>query len=102
MGEETLLPTLWDIVGDMTTSFWRVRLDERRRPTLPPELLAAAGIPAGAELNARVAADGVVVLETRDAVLARIREHMAPLKGGSSMVDELLAERRAEAERDYP
>lgn len=84
----------------MTTSFWRVRLDERRRPTLPPELLAAAGIPAGAELNARVAADGVVVLETRDAVLARIREHMAPLKGSGSEVEAFLADRREQAARE--
>ena len=81
-------------------TYWRVRLDDRRRPTLPPELLAAAGIETGAELHARVASDGVSVLETRDAVLARIREHMAPLRGGASMVDELLVERRAEAERE--
>lgn len=91
-------------MGGMTAAseptYWRVRLDDRRRPTLPPELLAAARIPAGAELNARVSSDGVIVLETRDAVLARIREHMAPLMGGASMVDELLAERRAEAERE--
>jgi hypothetical protein len=93
-----------DIVGSMTalseTTYWRVRLDDRRRPTLPPELLAAAGIPTGAELNARVASDGVIVLETRDAVLARIREHMAPLMGSGSEVDAFLADRREQAERE--
>jgi len=84
----------------MTASYWRVRLDDRRRPTLPPELLAAAGIPTGAELNARVASDGVIVLETRDAVLARIREHMAPLMGSGNEVEAFLADRREQAARE--
>jgi len=87
--------------GSMTThAHWRVRLDDRRRPTLPEELLAAAGIPGGAELTARVIDEGMIVLETRDAVRERIRRRMAPLRSGASMVDELLAERRAEVARE--
>jgi hypothetical protein len=42
----------------------------------------------------------VIVLETRDAVLARIREHMAPLMGSGSEVDAFLADRREQAERE--
>ena len=85
----------------MTSStHWQVRLDDRRRPTLPEELLSAAGIPAGADLTARVGDEGMIILETRDAVRERIRRRMAPLKTGASMVDELLAERRAEDARE--
>ena len=84
----------------MTRGPWKVRLDERRRPTLPPDLLEAAGIPPGAELTVRIVDDGCIVLSTRDAVRERIRRRMAPLKTGGSMVDELLAERRAEAARE--
>ena len=86
--------------GQMTVPRWKVRLDERRRPTLPPDLLEAAGIPAGAELTVRIVDDGTIMLSTHDAVRERIRRKMAPLKTGRSMVDELLAERRAEAERE--
>lgn len=83
-----------------TTSGWRVRLDDRRRPTLPPDLLEAAGIPPGSELSARVLEEGTIVLSTRDAVLERIRRRMAPMKTGVSEVDAFLAERRAAAERE--
>ena len=83
-----------------SSTHWKVRLDERRRPTLPEELLSAAGIPAGADLTARVGDEGMIILETRDAVRERIRRRMAPLKTGASMVDELLAERRAEDARE--
>lgn len=79
---------------------WRVRLDERRRPTLPPDLLEAAGIPPGSELTVRVLEEGTIVLSTHDAVLERIRRRMAPLKTGVSEVDAFLAERRAAAERE--
>lgn len=84
----------------MAAAHWKVRLDDRRRPTLPEELLEAAGIPLGAELTARVVDDGMIVLETRDAVRERIRRRMAPLKTGRSEVDDFLAERRVAALRE--
>jgi len=86
--------------GQMTVPRWKVRLDERRRPTLPPDLLEAAGIPAGAELTVRIVDDGTIMLSTHDAVRERIRRKMAPLKTGRSEVDDFLAERRAAALRE--
>lgn len=79
---------------------WKVRLDGRRRPTLPEELLNAAGIAQGSELTARVMGDGMIVLETGDAVRDRLRRRMAPLRTGESEVDAFLAERRAAAARE--
>lgn len=84
----------------MTVPRWKVRLDERRRPTLPPDLLEAAGIPAGAELTVRIVDDGTIMLSTHDAVRERLRRKMAPLKTERSEVDDFLAERRAAALRE--
>ena len=84
----------------MTVPRWKVRLDERRRPTLPPDLLEAAGIPAGAELTVRIVDDGTIMLSTHDAVRERIRRKMAPLKTERSEVDDFLADRRAAALRE--
>jgi hypothetical protein len=78
---------------------WAVHLDSRRRPTLPDELLAAAGIPEGADLMARVADRGCIVLETRESVKARLRRRTAHLVGQPSLADELMSERRADAAR---
>ena len=85
-------------VRSFATSY-RVRLDERRRPTLPPALLEEAGIAAGPhELVARVEGPGRVVLEDPAALLANLHKAVAAgkreRKVGGSLVDRLLEDRR--------
>lgn len=79
---------------------WTVRLDSRRRPTLPDEVLRAAGLKPGDELRVRVAEEGMLVLETPEHILSRARARVADLRHGGSVVDDFLAERRAEAQAD--
>ena len=77
---------------------WTVRLDSRRRPTLPDEALRAAGFDPGDELRVRVAEEGMIVLETPAHALRRARSRVRR-QPGRSIVDEFLAERREQAER---
>lgn len=79
-------------------SAWTVRLDSRRRPTLPSEVLRIAGLEPGDELRVRVAEEGMLVLETPAHILARARARVAGIGEGRSAVDELLVQRRVEAE----
>jgi len=77
---------------------WTVRLDSRRRPTLPEEALHDAGIGDGAELRVHVAEEGCLILETPAHALKRARARITPVRG-RSVVDEFLAERAAEAKQ---
>lgn len=76
---------------------WRVRLDSRRRPTLPEEALQAAGFAPGEDLRVRVAEEGLLILETPAHALKRAKSRVAGSGVGRSVVAEFLAERRAEA-----
>ena len=76
---------------------WSVRLDSRRRPTLPEDAMRAAGFAPGEELRVRVAEAGMLILETPAHALARARSRVARVPRNRSIVDEFLAERRAEA-----
>jgi len=76
---------------------WRVRLDSRRRPTLPEEALKAAGFAPGEDLRVRVAEEGLLILETPAHALRRARSRVASVRANGSIVDEFLADRRAEA-----
>ena len=76
-----------------------VRLDGRRRPTLPSALLEEAGIMAGSqELVARVDGPGRVVLEDPTALLEALQKSVAAHKRErnvrASLVDRLLDDRR--------
>lgn len=76
-----------------------VRLDARRRPTLPSALLEEAGIMAGSqELVARVDGPGRVVLEDPTALLGALQKSVAAHKRErhirGSLVDRLLDDRR--------
>lgn len=87
--------------SNVETSY-RVRLDSRRRPTLPTALLAAAGIDdAGAELIARVEGPGRVVLEDPLALLrevqATIAAEMAERHDTCDLAMELIAQRQLDA-----
>lgn len=89
----------------------RVRLDARRRPTLPRELLEAAGVGREEEWVARVEGPGRIVLESTATVLAALQAAVAasrtartaPTMGedssGSADVDEDRAGRSGEDER---
>ena len=92
-------------MGDMSkpvsavVNSYPVRLDNRRRPTLPTALLEEAGISVGLqELVARADGPGRVVLEDPAALLAALQENVAAHKRNrkmdGSLVDRLLQERR--------
>lgn len=86
----------------------RLQVDEKRRTTLPGDVLAAAGILAGSTLVARVEEPGRIILESPQLLLAQLqadiaagRARIAEAAGDSgrayaSMADELLAERAAD------
>jgi AbrB family looped-hinge helix DNA binding protein len=67
--------------------------------TIPAQIRRAAGIEAGTPLVMYVE-DGRIVLETREQLAERIRRDVAAVwTGEGSVVNELIAERRAEAAR---
>lgn len=78
----------------------KVSVGAKGRVVLPAELRRRLGLRQGSELLARI--DGErLVLESREAVLARLQRYFAHVPAEASLVDELLAERRAEARRDH-
>lgn len=81
-----------------TTASWSVRLDSRRRPTLPDEAMRAAGLKVGDELRVRVAEEGLLILETPRHALDRVKAHMRGAAPEGGVVEAFLEERRAEAE----
>ena len=84
----------------------RLRLDSKRRATLPPALLEEAGLLSGTDLVARVDGPGRIVLESPDMMLARLRDQIRRGKAErdaardddehvpDSLADDLLADRR--------
>lgn len=81
---------------DSTTSH-TLTVGERGRLVIPAELRRALGIGPGSTLLARVEDGARLVLEDRRSVARRLRGSWGPMPDGRSAVDELLAERRAEA-----
>ncbi len=79
---------------------YRLRLDGKRRPTLPASLLEDAGIDPAHELIARPDGHGRVVLEDPLVMLAAFQDAVAAgkrsLGASGSLVDELLTERAAD------
>lgn len=80
-------------MGDTGT----VKVGPKGRVVLPVEVRRRFGIEEGTELCVVVGEHGVE-LYTRDELVAKIQSRFADVKG--NLVDELIAERRAEAERD--
>ena len=76
-----------------------VTVGPQGRLVVPAPLRRRLGIEAGDVLVAR-AQDERLVLERRDAILARVRGRLAAVPDDVSMVDELIAERREEAARE--
>lgn len=80
-----------------------ITVNDQGRVTIPVQVRRAAGIEAGVPLVVYVE-DGRVVIETREQLAGRIRRDVAAAwTGTGSVVDELIADRRAEAAReDHP
>jgi len=78
----------------------KVGVNQQGRVTLPKGAREAAGIQPGDTLYVHVDKSGELVLETRAARLRRIRALANPTGETSSAVDELIADRRAEAARE--
>lgn len=76
-----------------------VTIGRQGRLVVPASLRRELGLEAGDVLVAR-AEDDRLILEPRSAVLSRIRSRFEAVPKGVSLVDELLAERRAEARRE--
>ncbi|MGH4024743.1 MAG: AbrB/MazE/SpoVT family DNA-binding domain-containing protein [Pseudonocardiaceae bacterium] len=77
-----------------------VTVNEQGRVTIPAQVRRAAGIEAGMPLVVYVE-DGRIVIETREQLAERIRRDVAATwTGEGSVVDELIADRRAEAARE--
>lgn len=60
----------------MTLMIRTVRMDTKRRPTLPSDLLKAAGIRADEILVASTTGDGTVILRSQSSNLHQIREEL--------------------------
>jgi AbrB family looped-hinge helix DNA binding protein len=69
------------------------------RVTIPASLRREVGIEVGDTVIVHIE-DGRVVVETRDQLTARTRRDVARAATGGSVVDELIADRRADAARD--
>ena len=76
-----------------------VRIGPQGRLVIPASIRKALGLQPGDTLAARVEEDRLV-LEKREHVLARLKAHFAKVPADMSLVDELIAERRAEADRE--
>lgn len=79
-----------------------IKMSEGGRVVVPAEVRRALGVVEGEMLLGELR-DGEFVLSTRHAQLERARQlfqKYCPPQPGRSLVDEFLAERRAEAERE--
>jgi AbrB family looped-hinge helix DNA binding protein len=77
-----------------------LRIGPQGRVVIPADLRRELGLEPGETLMAHVES-GRLVLEPRREILARLRSELrAATPSGTSMVDELLAERRREARRE--
>ena len=76
-----------------------LRVGPQGRIVIPARLRQAWGIEKGSVLLARLEEDQLV-LEKPAQVLQRIKRRFAALQNQPSLADELIAERRVEAERE--
>ena len=76
-----------------------VHVGAKGRVVLPASIRHALGLEEGAELLARVERGGIL-LEPRGAALRRLRSFFRSVPDDTSLVDEVLAERRREAAAD--
>ena len=76
-----------------------MRLGKQGRLVIPAVLRRALGLRPGDRLIARQEGDRIV-LEKREEILSRVKRRFAVVPAQVDLVEELLAERRAEAQRE--
>ncbi len=76
-----------------------VTVGPKGRLVVPAALRRRLGIAPGSVLVARAEGDRLV-LERREAILTRLRGRFAAVPSGVSLVDDLIAERRREGQRE--
>lgn len=80
----------------MDTKAQTLRVGKKGRVVLPVSIRREAGITEGSELTGRVTQSGQVILETKDTIKQRIRQRAAAADNTTSVVDQLLEERKAD------
>jgi AbrB family looped-hinge helix DNA binding protein len=75
-------------------------IDKAGRVIIPAEIRRALGFTEGKELIVK-SDGGELRIYTREQALRRAQEYCKRLKTGRSIVDELIADRKAEAKREY-
>ncbi len=88
-----------DSYDDDPQDFKRVRVNAQGRIVLPAEFRRALGILPGSEVVVSLEDDRLVI-ETPAGLLAAIQRAALAVRPSASWVDELIAERRAEARRE--
>ena len=82
------------------TEHLRVRMSENGRLVIPSAFRKALGISGGAEILLHLDEDGIRITTTKLRIARAQRIVRKYIKPGVSLVDELLAERRAEARKE--
>jgi AbrB family looped-hinge helix DNA binding protein len=93
----------WHTVGTMADEpkSLRIRLGPQGRIVIPAHFRRAMGVEPGEPLVATLEGEGRLVIETRKAAWASLRRQLrAAIPDGVDLVEELIAERRAEARRE--
>ena len=78
----------------------RIRVGAQGRVVLPADLRAALGFVEGSTLVAYIEGEGRLVIESPEAIERALLREWSGAASGTSLVDELRAERRAAAARE--
>jgi AbrB family looped-hinge helix DNA binding protein len=78
----------------------RIRVGAQGRVVLPADLRAALGFAEGSTLVAYIEGEGRLVIESPEAIERALLREWSGVGGGTSLVDELRADRRAAAARE--
>lgn len=79
---------------------YALKVEQSGRILLPAELRRKLGVSPGEQVIVSVVNDTVALVGSRAAAVRKIQEELRPYRTRRSVVDELLAERRAEAENE--
>jgi len=82
------------------TTHASIRVGAQGRVVLPAELRAALGFVEGSTLVAYIEGEGRLVIESPEAIQRALLEEWSGVAGGTSVVDDLRAERRVAAARE--
>jgi antitoxin PrlF len=77
-----------------------LRLGEQGRMVIPVELRKELGLEVGTELVATIEGDRLI-LETRKAVLSKLKNLFAAVPADVNLADELIADRRTDRETNH-